>query len=182
MPVRPVRADLSRLNSVVRAAHEGTTLVLCPRKATDDQRRNPMKRVWCVADREFAPVPRLVLSQNRWSDRCVEEIRETLEAELPLVIKCGAVRDRTAAAAGLSGQRRQRYVWQEEMDHGWTQQLVLSVDVEQAEASVEADRVKILEKIRAVEGGVIRVNKEVQEALWVAYTGRGLPAWQYRCS
>eukprot|EP01047_Picozoa_sp_COSAG01_P068393 COSAG01_NODE_9875_length_2296_cov_1.689842_2_plen_112_part_00 len=108
--------------------------------------------------------------QGRRSKQIMKETFQRQTPPLPADLPAGV------------GELLQRCVWQEEMDHGWTQQLVLSVDVEQAEASVEADRVKILEKIRAVEGGVIRVNKEVQEALWVAYTGRGLPAWQYRCS
>jgi|EP01043_Picozoa_sp_COSAG02_P020435 hypothetical protein len=79
-----------------RAATQGTTLVLCPRKSMDDKYRNPFQRIWCV-----------------------EEIRETLSAQQPLVIKCGA-------AAGP------QHNFQEEWDHSVTNELVLSVNVEEA--------------------------------------------------
>lgn len=70
--------------------------MLCPRKSLNDKYRNPFQRIWCV-----------------------EEIRETLSAQQPLVIKCGA-------AAGP------RHTFREEWDHSVTTELVLSVNVEEA--------------------------------------------------
>ena len=107
--------DLARLNDVVRAASQGTTLVLCPRKAMGDKYRNPMRRVWCV-----------------------EEIRETLDANQPLIIKSGAA---------IADERTGVHMFKEEWDKAVTQELVLSVDVEQAEASVASDRAMILVRL-----------------------------------
>lgn len=136
--------DLQQLNSVVRAAAEGTTLVLCPRKAIDDESRNPIKRVWCV-----------------------EEIRETLNAGLPLLIKSGAQHE---TAPG-------RYIWREETDKGWTNQLVESVAVQSAQATKAEDRELIMRKLEAA--GFDHVNGQIQQALWVAFTSRMVPAWDY---
>jgi len=139
--------DLARLNDVVRAASQGTMLVLCPRKAMDDKRRNPMKRVWCV-----------------------EEIRETLDANRPLIIKSGSA---------ITDERTGVHRFKEEWDHKVTQELVLSVDVEHAEASMASDRAMILDKIRK-SSSFVKVNAQVQSAIWVAFTARGGPAavWQ----
>jgi hypothetical protein len=135
-------ADLRGLNHVVRAATQGTTLVLCPRKAMGASALNPMRRIWCV-----------------------EEIRETLEAKQPLVIKCGAATGR-------------EQTFREEWDHQVTEELVLSVNVAEAEATVQSDREMILEKLRVLPGGFDAVNMQVQNAIWVGFSARGLPAWQ----
>jgi hypothetical protein len=153
----PVWIDtLSLCCELQRSATQGTTLVLCPRKSMNDKYRNPFQRIWCV-----------------------EEIRETLSAQQPLVIKCGA-------AAGP------QHIFREEWDHSVTNELVLSVNVEEAvnnalttsvsvshrrevrpsgancflfcgrrmqEASVPSDRDMILQKIKAI--GFDRVNKQV---------------------
>lgn len=62
----------------------------------NDKYRNPFERIWCV-----------------------EEIRETLNASQPLVIKCGA-------ASGA------QHSFREEWDQAVTSELVLSVNVEKA--------------------------------------------------
>ena len=92
----PCGHPFTLLRVVQRAATQGTTLVVCPRKSMNDKYRNPFQRIWCV-----------------------EEIRETLNANQPLVIKCGA-------DAGP------QHSFQEEWDHSVTNELVLSVNVEQA--------------------------------------------------
>ena len=128
----------------------------------NDKYRNPFQRIWCV-----------------------EEIRETLNANQPLVIKCGA-------DAGP------QHSFQEEWDHSVTNELVLSVNVEQAvnqstinfatqllvlyaihctalnancfalacgcltqEASVPSDRDMIMQKLREI--GFDEVNKQVRK-------------------
>ena len=155
--------DLARLNFVIRAATQGTTLVLDPRKAIADAHRNPMRRVWCV-----------------------EEIRETLEAGKALVIKCGAVvlpqqEPRAAPAAVYVPPQQRRELrakeFKEEWDRAAIEELVFSIDVENAEASVAEDRERILSKIKAI--GFDQVNSQVESAVWTAFSGRGLPAWQY---
>ena len=66
--------------------------------------------------------------------------------------------------------------FKEEWDRAAIEELVFSIDVENAEASVAEDRERILSKIKAI--GFDQVNSQVESAVWTAYSGRGLACYR----
>ena len=149
-----MQSDLLQLRHVVRSAPEGTILVLCPRQAIADKRCNPIKRIWCV-----------------------EELRVTLAAHRPLIVKCGS-RATATTESSLPGRRPAVGEFLEEMERAFMDQLVKSIDVKHAEATVAADQHRILERVEQ-QMGFAAMNDTINCVLWGAYTGRGVAAWQF---
>ena len=144
------KADLDELTSVIRAAKQGTMLVLCPRDAIKNKRRNPLKRIWCV-----------------------EEMRETIEEHRPLIIKCGSVREVKTCSFD---EPDEHYFNDEQQTRKEFREYVDSVNVSEAEASVADDKKEIMKKLEKV--GLDIVNESLKHALWNSFTARGLPAFE----
>ena len=153
------------------AAPEGLLLVLdSPRHALDNERLNPLRRIWCVFELYCA------LSHGK-----------------NLVIKLGTVSPATgtanptpttAAAAPAAGgqqqqQQQQRREWVDqcgldrEADHALVTLLVKSVDVLSAGATKQEDYDRIVDKLglrhtgrEAGQFGAAVMNHRIEDAIW----------------
>ena len=157
------------------AAPEGLLLVLdSPRHALDNERLNPLRRIWCVFELYCA------LSHGK-----------------NLVIKLGTVSPATGtanptpttaaaapAAGGQQQQQQQRREWVDqcgldrEADHALVTLLVKSVDVLSAGATKQEDYDRIVDKLglrhtgrEAGQFGAAVMNHRIEDAIW-RYVGR----------
>ena len=140
--------DVLGLETALRAARDGVMLVVDARRALTNTLCNPMLRVWCV-----------------------EEIRITLDAGLPLIVKCGRA-DRTAGAWPRP--------FVEECDQHQMTELVRSISIGKARAKFPADQQMILSRIALdPTNGYGPMNELIRKAMKTAFMGRGLSAWNF---